>query len=140
VIEEVVLKIESGALAEVPCYEKDECGRNWCAVIEGRNPAAPGGFNRRFLPRASAPWFYLIDGIERGDVIEFGADRVSLKHPERKQPRRTHGVVQEVTESFLRYRPAVSALAALAEASTPAYPKRVRAVRRDLVRHFRDSE
>jgi len=139
-MEGVILKIESGALAEVPCFEDDECGRNWCAVIEGRNPLARGGFDRRFLSRASLPCYYLIDGVERGDVIESGADRVSLKHPERKQPRRAHGVVQEVTETFLRYKPCVSALAALAEASLPAYPRRVQAVRKDLVRHFRDGE
>ena len=138
-IEDVVLRIESGALAEVPCFEHDECGRNWCAVIEDKDCTAPGGFRRWFLSRASLPFFYIIEGVERGDVIEFGADRVSLKHPERKQPRRAHGVVQEVTETFLRYKPAVSALAALAESRTPAY-YRERPVRRNLVRHFRDGE
>ena len=78
-MDDLTLKIDTGALVEVPAFEPDECGHNWLAVIEDRDPRAPVGLRRRFQPRVGVPFYYLVEGFEVGDVIEFGADRVSLK-------------------------------------------------------------
>jgi len=88
--DDLTLKIDTGAPVEVPAFEPDECGHNWLAVIEDRDPRAPGGLRRRFQPRAGVPFYYLVEGLKVGDVIEFGADRVSLKpsrqHSKQRQP------------------------------------------------------
>jgi hypothetical protein len=47
-MDDLTLKIDTGALVEVPAFEPDECGHNWVAVIEDRDPRAPGGLRRRF--------------------------------------------------------------------------------------------
>ena len=78
-MDDITLKIDTGAPVEVPAFEPDECGHNWLAMIDDRDPRAPGGLRRRFQPRAGVPFYYLVEGLKVGDVIEFGADRVSLK-------------------------------------------------------------
>jgi hypothetical protein len=132
-MEDVTLKLDAGGLLEIPAFEPEECGRNWLAVIEDRDPAAPGGFKRRFLPRAGFPWYYTTDGLKVGDVIEFGADRVSLKHPERKQPKRVYGVIREVTPEALRYTPQPNALTALAFSLSPTFRKQQNRPERKMV-------
>jgi hypothetical protein len=115
-MDDVTLKIDSGALLEVPIFEKDDCGHNWLAIIEGRDPQAPGGFRRAFCARAGAPFYYLTATLRPGQAIEFGADRVSLKlsRRNRKQPKRAYGVIKDLTTELLTYSPQPNALAALA--------------------------
>jgi hypothetical protein len=45
--------------------------------------------------------------LKVGDVIEFGADRVSLKpsRQHRKQPKTVYGVIREINAELLRYSP-----------------------------------
>lgn len=128
-MDDVTLKLDGGALLEVPVFEKDECGRNWLAILECRDRQAPGGFRRTFCFRLGHPYYYDVKNVKVGQAIEFGADRVSLKlmRAGRKQPKRAYGVVKEVTKEFLTYAPQPSALAALAIASTVhVSPARVR--------------
>jgi hypothetical protein len=105
-MDDLTLKIDTGAPVEVPAFEPDECGHNWLAVVENRDPRAPGGLRRRFQPRAGVPFYYLVEGLKVGDVIEFGADHVSLKpsRQHRKQPKRVYGVIREINAELLRYR------------------------------------
>ena len=134
-MDDVKLKIDDGALVEVPIFEPDVCGKNWLAVIEGRDKAQPGGLKRKFCPRAGTPFYYVVlDFVERGSVIEFGADRVSLKRPERKQPRRAYGIVREITADLLTYFPQPNPMTALALSISPAFanngkPRVVRKIR-----------
>ena len=122
-MEDVTLKIDSEALVEVPVYEKDECGHNWLAVIEGWDRSAPGFLQRKFCKRASHPFYYMTEGLQRGQVIEFGADRVSLKSSRRnmKQPNRVYGVIQEVTAERLRFTLCPHVLTALALAESASF-------------------
>ena len=122
-MDDVTLKIDGGYLVEVPCFEEDDCGNNWMAVITGRAPDRPGGFERVFCPRGNPPFYYqAVDLIHKGDVIEFGADRVGRRG--RKLPKRCYGIVRSIDEHALVYCPQPGALAALAVASTPAFGKR----------------
>ena len=66
--------VEYGALVEVPCWEKHHRGKNWAAIIEP-DPRAPGGLKRVFLEKAhGSRYFYMVDGLEPGQAVEFGAD------------------------------------------------------------------
>ncbi len=67
-MDDLTLKIDTGAPVEVPAFEPDECGHNWLAVNEDRDPRAPGGLRRRFQPRAGVPFYYLVEGLKVGDV------------------------------------------------------------------------
>jgi hypothetical protein len=60
------------------------------------------------------PFYYLVEGLKVGDVIEFGADRVSLKpsRQHRKQPKTVYGAIREINAELLRYTPQPNALTA----------------------------
>ena len=126
-MDDLTLKIDTGAPVEVPAFEPDECGHNWLAVIEDRDPRAPGGLRRRFQPRAGVPFYYLVEGLKVGDVIEFGADRVSLKpsRQHRKQPKTVYGAIREINAELLRYTPQPNALTALAFSLSPTFRARL---------------
>lgn len=82
------LRVEMGALLDVPIYEPHKRGKNWLAVIE-LDPASPGGLKRRFFPRARGEYYYF---IEPGTyAVEFGADYYSSSY--KKHPNRVYGVL-----------------------------------------------
>ena len=54
-MDDLTLKIDTGAPVEVPAFEPDECGHNWLAVIEDRDPRAPGGLSSQRSDYDSAP-------------------------------------------------------------------------------------
>lgn len=64
---------EQGFLTDVPIYESHKRGRNWLAKIE-RDPRSPGGLARTFMEVGRDSYFYDVSGLERGDVMEIGAD------------------------------------------------------------------
>ena len=134
-MDDLTLKIDTGAPVEVPAFEPDECGHNWLAVIEDRDPRAPGGLRRRFQPRAGVPFYYLVEGLKVGDVIELGADRVSLKpsRQHRKQPKTVYGVIREINAELLRYTPQPNALTALAFSLSPTFRKQRNSPERKMV-------
>ena len=133
-MDDVTLKIDSGALLDVPCYEWDDCGKNWLAIIEGRDKKARGGLRRTFCDRANPPFYYFTAKLRPFQVIEFGADRVNTKR-RTKLPTRVYGIILEVTNKELRYSPQPNALTALAVASTPAMNPQMGTAR--PVRRFR---
>jgi len=98
--EELDLEIENGALEEVPanCWESHRRGKNWLAIIIP-NPGSPGGLERVFVRKAHGSAYYLIEGINVGDAIEFGADYYSGGG--RKNPIRWYGVVTRLTPTML---------------------------------------
>ena len=130
-MDDVTLKIESGYLIDVPIYEADDCGHNWLAVIPARAPERPGGLERNFCPRGNPPFYYAVESVRVGDVIEFGVDRVGKRG--RKLPKRVYGVVKSIDEHALVYTPQPSALAGLAVTATPAFRNRTRRPERTLV-------
>jgi len=84
----VKLKVEKGALLEVPIYEPHKRGKNWLAEID-LDPASPGGLKRRFFPRARGEYYYFIEpGVF---AVEFGADYYSSSY--KKHPNRVYGVL-----------------------------------------------
>jgi hypothetical protein len=91
-------RIELGALTEVPVWEYHKRGKNWCAVIT-RDPKSPGGLGRQFLKFAYGEYFYLLDGLEVGVPVEFGADYYSSGGV--KRANRRYGRVVEITDSEL---------------------------------------
>lgn len=84
-----------GALTQVPVYESHKRGKNWMAVI-APDPRSPGGLARTFLPHARGEYYYLIEALKPGDVVEFGADYYTSSG--RKSAARWYGVVRNVTE------------------------------------------
>jgi hypothetical protein len=66
-------KIENGALVEVPIFEEHKRGRNWMAKISF-DPRSPAGLSREFIKRARGKYYYIVEGLNAGDAVEFGAD------------------------------------------------------------------
>jgi hypothetical protein len=94
----ITLKHDHGALIEVPIFEKHKRGKNWMAVIS-INPTKPGGLGRKFMNRAHGEYKYSIEGLKKGNAIEFGADYYSSKL--NRTPKRFYGVIVEITEKEL---------------------------------------
>jgi hypothetical protein len=87
-------RVEQGAMVEVPLYESHKRGKNWAAVVT-KDPKAPGGLNRNFLKRAYGKYYYFVDSLKVGDVVEFGADYYTSSG--RKDANRKYAVVIAVT-------------------------------------------
>jgi len=92
-------KIEMGAMVEVPIYENHKRGKNWAAVVT-KDPKSPGGLNREFLKKAHLPYYYFVDDVNVGDVLEFGADYYTTSH--HKSPNRLYAVVIAKTSSEIQ--------------------------------------
>lgn len=105
---------ENGALTEVPVWERHKRGRNWAAVI-AKDPRAPGGLARAFLPRAHGEYFYMVEGLRPGVAVEFGADYYTTSG--RKQSDRWYGAVVEVRADAVVVEPASSGRAAVERAA-----------------------
>jgi hypothetical protein len=97
-MQQVVLKVEYGALLEVPIYESHWRGKNWMAEI-WIDPKAPGGLGRRFFQKANGEYYYIIDRAKAPMAIEFGADYYSGSG--KKSPKRWYGVIIRVTTEEL---------------------------------------
>lgn len=104
--------ISHGALTDVPILPFDDSNRSrsWMAVINP-NPKAPGGLDRKFMPRARGDYFYVVaeQGLAPGQVVEFGADYV--KRGGKRLVRRWYGAIVSVDTSALK----------LAEAESPKH-------------------
>lgn len=125
--ETVAYAIEDGALMECPQWCAHERGTNWCAVITGLNPAAPGGFDRAFINRARGGGMYVASGFKAGQALMFCGDYASSGG--RKHYNRTVAVVLSVTDTAMvlelwgdNYRGAYKAAAALT-APSPSPPE-----------------
>jgi hypothetical protein len=95
----VSLRVEYGALLEVPCYESHKRGRNWAATIS-IDPKSPGGIGRTFWKRAHGEFYYLIPADLRPPVpVEFGADYYTVSG--RKKPHRVYGVILSISQDTL---------------------------------------
>lgn len=93
-----VYPIELGALVRVPIHNDHKRAKNWLAVVR-MDPKSPSGLARRFQARAHGRFYYLVDGIKPGDVLEFGADYYTGSG--RKDARRVYGVVVSITDGEL---------------------------------------
>lgn len=107
------LKTESGALLEVPIWEDHKRGKNWAAVI-ALSPTAPGGLERKFLPRAHGDYYYVITDLRVGDPVEFGADYYTGGG--NREPHRWYGVVTEITPEYVEIAQCKSGREAVQEA------------------------
>lgn len=92
----VRFKVESAALLEAPVFCSHRRGKNWCAVI-AKEPNAPGGLKRVFLPRAKGQYYYIVASLKVGDPVEFGADYYTASG--KRSPERWYGVVLSITDS-----------------------------------------
>ena len=116
---DVTLRVASSALLDVPLFERAPHVHNWMAIIRGMRPEVRGGYDREFCDRAGEPFYYVVSRVAVGDVIEFGADCISLKRGvTRKLPRRAYGVVRSITETELVYAPIPTIQEALAMGRT----------------------
>jgi len=98
-MERIRLKVEQGALMEVPVWEDHKRGRNWFAVIT-LDPRAPNGIGRSFIPRAHGEYYYLVtEKLKTGVAVEFGADYYTASG--KLNPRRWYGVIVERTPEYL---------------------------------------
>lgn len=113
---EISLDVAQGALSQVPagCWESHSRGKNWLAKIS-INPSSPGGIARDFFAKAKGEFYYLVDGLDAGDPIEFGADYYSGRG--RKSPTRWYGYVVRVTAEYVVLREASTAKAAIKAAA-----------------------
>jgi len=94
-MEEIKLEIKDGALFEVPIYEENKRGKNWMAIITP-DPKSPGGLARKFCNKANGVYYYMIDGLEVGNAVEFGADYYTGSG--RKQAGRWYGIIKTITD------------------------------------------
>ena len=97
---ELDLSVEENALTSVPygCWKSHNRAKNWLATI-AVDPSKPGGFDRVFHAKARGDYYYLIDRLNVGDAIEFGADYYSGSG--RKSPTRWYGIVIRKTNTML---------------------------------------
>jgi hypothetical protein len=93
-----ISKLEQGAMTEVPIYESHQRGKNWLAVIV-KDPKAPSGLSRRFMERARGKYYYLVENINTGDAVEFGADYYTSSG--NKRTRRVYALVTEKTSDHI---------------------------------------
>lgn len=91
----IELKKELGALLDCPLYSSHKRAKNWLAKIK-KDPSSPGGLRRDFQKRANGNYYYMVNELNVGDVIEFGADYYTASG--RKDPVRLYGVVREITD------------------------------------------
>ena len=97
--ETVSYKVEDGALMDAPQWCSHDRGTNWCAVITGLDPKAPGGFARTFVDKARGAGLYVVAGFRAGQALMFCGDYVSSGG--RKHYNRTVAVVVSVTDTEL---------------------------------------
>ncbi len=90
--------IELNALTECPLWSGHKRSKNWLAVIE-KDPASPGGLDRKFCRRAGGEYFYMIDNLKVNDVIECASDYYSGSG--KKHVDRNYYIVKEITEDKL---------------------------------------
>ena len=95
----LTLLVEQGALLSVPVWESRQEGRNWFARI-ALDPQARGGVDRHFFRRAGAGYYYLLEGLEVADPVEFGADWVP--GPYQRVRLRWYGVVWSLSGAMLQ--------------------------------------
>lgn len=108
------LRVDSGGILDVPVWEKHERGKNWLARIQS-NPEAPGGLAREFARFGRGDFYFLVEPwMVRGTPVEFGADYYTGTG--RKNPKRSYGVLEEVTPAKIVYRECNTARGALEEA------------------------
>lgn len=103
--------VVKGAIETAPVYETHNRGKNWLAVID-IDPKSPGGIARNFQKKAYGDYKYMVDELQVGDAVEFGADYYSGRG--NKNTNRWYGVVTEVGDnlSIERYENAKEAVAA----------------------------
>jgi hypothetical protein len=76
--ERVVLQVRDDAI-ETPIYETHKRGRNWVAILRGKNAA---NLERDFLPMVGGT--VVVSRVALGSALEFGADYISsggIRHP-----------------------------------------------------------
>lgn len=110
------LKIEDGALVEVPCYEKHIRSKNWLATISP-DPSAPGGLSRSFQDRGRGRYYYLVGGLSVGDAVEFGADYYTGSGS--KRATRRYGVVRSITPDGIEIEEFDTAMEAMKATAAP---------------------
>lgn len=101
-----------GRSVDNPVYCNHRRGRNWAAVVKGKNAA---NCERQFL-RAKGEIIDL-EGVRPGDVIEFGGDYVTSSG--NRRPDRRWWFVQEINDDVMTYE-AHPTLAKAMKAARPA--------------------
>lgn len=114
----VVMRVLKRGLVDIPIWNSNRRGRNWCAVVKP-DPNAPGGMTRAFWTQArgqAAEIFkYVIpEGLSTYDVIEFGADHVS--YGGHRSPERWYGIVLALNDTQLFVCPCKDAVTAFTTA------------------------
>lgn len=99
------LRIINKCLIDVLAWMPHHRGHNWVARAE-MAPTLPGGIKRRFFNRASGKTgakVIIPDDLEKGEIIEFGADYVSGGG--RRETNRVYAVVLAVSATELYVKP-----------------------------------
>mgnify|MGYP000861538848 CR=1 FL=1 len=118
-VEKYTAKVELGAMLEVPVYETHKRGKNWMATIQ-KDPNSPGGLKREFFDRAKGDYFYMVNSLQVGQAVEFGADYYSGAG--NRSTNRFFGVVSEITAgsvTFDKYETAAKAIEAAGSFAGP---------------------
>jgi hypothetical protein len=101
-------------LIEVPLWDDSRKSKKWAAIVEV-DPAAPGGFDRKWFPFGRGPVRYFVPpGLRPGMAVEFAADTVGWQG--RRDEVRWHGYVMEVTDTYVLMQPCKDALTAVLRA------------------------
>lgn len=98
-METITLKVENGALREVPKWIAYEDGKNWLAAIT-KDPQAPGGLGRNFALYGKGEGNYYITPLWKLPIaVEFAGEN---RYTRPNYQDRWYGVLVELTESYAR--------------------------------------
>lgn len=97
-----ILKLEKGAMVEVPLYRQGDNYSNYCAIITP-DDTAQGGLNREWVSRAKGNgYYYTTEGLKVGMTLEFGS-KDKYAHYGDKQ--KWYGVITYLSETELHLEP-----------------------------------
>lgn len=84
----------SGRYLESPIYENHRRGRNWCAIITGKNAS---NADRKFLQSNGRE--FDLEKVQAGDVIEIGGDYITGRG--NRIPDRRYYLILEISDENL---------------------------------------
>lgn len=113
----ILTRVLDGRSISNPAYESHKRGRNWAAVVSGKNAA---NFERRFLSTRGET--VDLEPVRAGDVLEFGGDYITgggRRVPDRRWFH-VHQIDDELIK-FVRYPTMAKALKAARTTPPEAY-------------------
>lgn len=92
------IPVDQDHVVEPPVWGDQPRSRNWLAIVD-EDPQAPSGIRRRFCSRGRGRFRYSVATLLPDDLVEFGADYLSVSGNRYRE--RWHAIVVSVEEHAL---------------------------------------